>query len=89
MNNYVNFILTIGLLSLSQLFAGEVTGTVNDDGGSPLIGANVMVEGTDIGAATDVNGNFTISNVPDGRITLVVTMIGYKKNTKSVTLLLS
>jgi len=85
MNNYVNFILTIGLLSLSQLFAGEVTGAVNDDGGRPLIGANVVVEGKDIGAATDVNGNFTISNVPDGRVTLVVTMIGYKKNTKSVT----
>ncbi len=57
---------------------GLVTGTVSDaTTGEPLPGANVIVAGTERGAATDQDGQFRISNVPSGPQTLVVSFIGY------------
>ncbi len=52
------------------------TGVVNDNIG-PVIGAGVVVAGTNNGAITDVDGSFTLSNVPVGS-TLVVSCIGYE-----------
>lgn len=49
--------------------------------GEGLIGANVLVDGLTLGAATDVEGNYTINNVPVGTYNLTVTCISYK-NTK-------
>lgn len=53
-----------------------VTGTVVGDDGSPLTGATVRVQGRNFGAVTDVNGNFTLQDVPKGQ-TLSVNYIGY------------
>ena len=53
-----------------------VTGTVVDDLGEPVIGANVVVAGTTNGATTDIDGNFSIQNV-DPKATLTVSFIGY------------
>ncbi len=53
-----------------------VTGTVVDELGEPVIGANVIVAGTTNGATTDIDGNFSISNVADNA-TLNVSFIGY------------
>lgn len=53
-----------------------VTGTVVDDLGEPMIGVNVVVVGTTNGTTTDIDGNFSISNVADDA-TLKVTFIGY------------
>ncbi len=59
--------------------AGFISGKVTDaDDGEPLIGANVMIEGTDRGASTDLDGNFRILNVRPGTYTLVVRYIGYQ-----------
>ena len=52
------------------------TGVVNDNIG-PVIGAGVVVAGTNNGAITDVDGSFTLSGVPVGS-TLVVSCIGYE-----------
>ena len=52
------------------------TGVVNDNIG-PVIGAGVVVAGTNNGAITDVDGSFTLNNVPVGS-TLVVSCIGYE-----------
>ncbi len=46
-----------------------------------LIGANVVVKGTFLGAATGVDGFYSINNIPPGKYTLVVSLIGYKKVT--------
>ena len=40
----------------------KITGTVVDNYGEPVIGANVVVKGTTIGNITDVNGTFTVEN---------------------------
>ena len=53
-----------------------VSGTVKDDKGEPLVGANVVVKGTQEGTITDVNGEFKLS-VVDGKAVLVVSFIGY------------
>ena len=54
----------------------DVTGTVYDTEGEPLIGVTVMVEGTTNGAATDIDGNYSLKLVPaNGK--LVFSYIGY------------
>ena len=75
------FSLLILLLFVSFAHAGttgKVTGIVVDgDTKQPLPGANVIIEGTNMGAATDLEGNFIIINVPPGIYTLKAMMIGY------------
>lgn len=53
-----------------------VTGTVVDNFGDPVIGANVVIKGTTEGTMTDADGNFTLKNVPE-KATLHVTYIGF------------
>ncbi len=55
-----------------------VTGTVVDELGDPVIGANVIVVGTTNGATTDIDGNFSIQDVANNA-SLKVTYIGYKE----------
>lgn len=59
-----------------------VTGTVSDDMG-PVIGATVVVKGTTNGGITDLEGNFTLSNIPP-KSTLVVSFVGYQTKEVSV-----
>ncbi|MDP6770242.1 MAG: carboxypeptidase-like regulatory domain-containing protein, partial [Anaerolineales bacterium] len=67
-------ILTISSFLFAQM---TVSGTVTDAAtGAALAGANVVVVGTDLGAAADKNGSYTIDNVPNGA-TLTASMIGY------------
>ncbi|MBG47337.1 MAG: SusC/RagA family protein [Pseudozobellia sp.] len=54
----------------------EVSGTVSDTGGIPIPGANVIIQGTQTGTASDFDGNYTISVSP-GQI-LVFSSIGFK-----------
>ena len=61
----------------------KVTGTVTDLNGEPLIGATVMVKGTKMGTATDVEGKFSIKAAQGS--TLVVTYIGSKPTEVQVT----
>ncbi len=49
----------------------QVTGTVKDTTGAPVIGASVAVEGTSLGTTSNIDGSFAI-NVPQGDATLVV-----------------
>jgi outer membrane receptor protein involved in Fe transport len=72
-------------LSIASTYAqesGSIFGKVVDSAtGEELIGANIFLEGTTIGAATDIEGNFKISNVPAGTYSLIASMIGYSKFT--------
>ena len=63
---------------------GKLRGKVTDkESGDALIGANVTVVGTNLGAATDVNGDYVILSVPPNIYTLKVTYIGYSPVTIS------
>ena len=58
---------------------GKVTGVVIDQTtGEPLIGSNVILEGTILGAATDLKGRYFILNIPPGTYSIKATMIGYR-----------
>jgi len=57
--------------------AGQVTGRVVSENGEPLIGVNVVVEGTTIGTVTDLDGNFTLT-LPPGRQNLQFSYIGFQ-----------
>ncbi len=59
----------------------EVTGTVVDENGEPIIGATVMIMGTSKGTTTDMDGKFTLKVPAKGK--LQVTFIGYTKQTVS------
>lgn len=64
-----------------------VVGKVTDsETGQSLIGANVMVAGTSIGSATDIEGNFEISNLHAGIHILRASFIGYSAQELTVTL---
>jgi TonB-dependent receptor len=65
---------------------GKIEGTVLDSqNNEPLPGANVVIEGTRYGAATDLKGKFVISQIPPGNYKLVVSYIGYRKKIVDVT----
>jgi TonB-dependent receptor len=65
---------------------GRITGQVKDaSSGVFLPGANVLVEGTQLGAASDRQGRYTIENVPAGAHKLVVSYLGYEKYSGDVT----
>lgn len=55
-----------------------IKGVVLDNNNEPIIGATVLVTGTNIGAATDLDGNFTL-NVPANAKSIEVSYIGYEK----------
>src|SRR2546426_2556350 len=63
---------------------GKIAGHVKDSQtNEALAGVNVVIEGTTLGAATDIEGYFAILNIPPGRYTVGASAIGYTK--KSVT----
>ena len=67
--------------------SGSITGRVVDKTtGDPLPGANVTIQGTSIGASTDLDGKFNLKNVPTGRQSMRVTYIGYLTVTMDVTI---
>ena len=63
--------------------AKTVKGTVVDNMGEPVIGASVKVVGTTNGAVTDLDGNFTLTNVPKNA-TVEISYIGYTTQKVSV-----
>src|SRR5437773_671885 len=81
--------MKLGLCSLALCFplwsslmaepVGKIQGKVLDQAGNPIPFANVMVQGTNIGAAADANGNYVVLNVPVGARALVAAAVGYRK----------
>ena len=79
--------LLIFLLSCSFLYAGttgKITGLIRDkETGQPVPGADVIIAGTLLGAATDLDGVYIILNVPPGMYNVQALMIGFKTVTQS------
>jgi len=75
-------LVTILLVLASSVFAqvGTMTGKVVDnDNQQALPGVNVILQGTELGAATDPNGNFLIRKVPVGPYSVLFSFIGFEK----------
>ena len=79
----------ISLLFVSMTFAaksGRIAGIIEDaDTGEPLAGANIVIEGTAFGAATDLDGVFLIFNIPEGTYDLIFSYVGYNEVKVKVT----
>lgn len=59
--------------------SGTITGTIITEDGVPITGANIVLVGTNYGAATDLQGKFEIANVPFASYRMEVSYIGYEK----------
>ncbi|MDX1700411.1 MAG: carboxypeptidase-like regulatory domain-containing protein, partial [Melioribacteraceae bacterium] len=81
-NNKLSFsLLCIFLFITSSLIAqttGKLAGRVTDDNGEPLIGANVLIEGTNSGGATDIDGYYSIINIRTGTYRVRYGYVGYQ-----------
>ena len=75
------WLVVFGMLIPGLLLAqdGTIAGKVIDEAtGDPLPGANVLVQGLDVGTATNVDGEFTITGVHVGQRSVIARFIGYK-----------
>jgi len=67
---------------------GVITGVVTDsETGLPLPGATVIIDGTSMGSATDIDGGYTIAPLDPSTYTIVVSFLGYLEEFRMVTLL--
>lgn len=72
-------VLITPVIALAQ---GSISGRITDSKtGEGVVGANVVIQGTVQGAATDVEGYFTITNVKEGSYTLQISSVMYKTHT--------
>ena len=70
------FLAALFLMVGTALAQTKVNGTVtSQEDGQPVIGASVLVVGTQVGTVTDVNGRFSLT-VPEGKKTLRITYVG-------------
>ena len=75
----ISLILIIPFSFIYAGTTGKISGRVVDrDNGEPLPGVNIQLEETTLGAATDMEGYYTILNIQPGNYTMKVTMMGYK-----------
>lgn len=59
---------------------GKISGVVIDaETGEPLVGCNVLLVGTTLGASTDIEGSYFLLNVPPGKYELQASMVGYQR----------
>ena len=79
----MKYMLLTGLLLGSLTVQAQVSGTVKDQAGEPIIGANVFWKNISGGVATREDGTFSISK-PDKSNHLIVSFIGYENDTIQV-----
>jgi len=75
-----SFFLSVTLFAQS----GRVSGTVTDENDEPVPGASVVVKGTSIGTVTDLQGHYSLSGIPSGARTVVVSFIGFLNAEKQI-----
>ena len=79
----IYWIVCIVLISASAFAQnGSITGKITDyKTKEGLIGANVVIQGTSVGVATDIDGSYTIANLKPGTYTLSISSVTYKTQT--------
>ena len=86
-HNLIKPVFLLFFISFVQLYAQSftVSGTVLNEKGQPLIGANVFIDGTALGSATDIEGNYQIKKIPSGKkYTITAMFIGHRTMTKEI-----
>lgn len=84
-NSLKKYFIIFTVLCYQIAFAGQtgkMSGKVIDsETKEPVIGANIVIVGTYLGAAADIDGYYFINNIPPGEYDVVVTAVGYRKTT--------
>ena len=75
--------LIASIMMMTGLFAQSIVGTITDVDSKPLEGANIVIEGTDLGGISISDGTFSIK-VDSGQYNVVASFIGYKSFTQLV-----
>ena len=76
------FISLIGAATTAMAQTGAITGRIQTaDKSKPIPGANVILMGTNLGASTDPDGFYIITNVPPGAYHVQVSFVGYIRTT--------
>lgn len=78
---FLTFVLLV-TFAFAQKFT--VRGRVIDEQGNPIVGANVFVKDTQLGAVTDFNGKYEIENVTKGVVAFVASYIGFDEEERSL-----
>ncbi|MBC2837978.1 TonB-dependent receptor domain-containing protein [Robiginitalea sp. SC105] len=78
------FLFSMLLLGMGTYAQTVVTGTVTDDNGEPVPGANIVIVGKAIGTTTDFDGNFSLETSETPPFMLRITSIGYTEGTVQV-----
>ena len=74
-------------ISVSMAFSQtEISGTVKDNAGVPVTGANVLIVGSTSGATTDFDGNFSFTSDLSGAQTIKISYLGYETQKKDINL---
>jgi outer membrane receptor protein involved in Fe transport len=79
----VALVLVCGFQTALLAQTGTISGTVRDEEGKPLAYANVIIDGTTLGAMSLADGKFTIPGVPAGTYKIRAMMMGYKTAEKN------
>ncbi|TAK51759.1 MAG: TonB-dependent receptor [Bacteroidetes bacterium] len=80
---YILLLLAHPLTSLFPQTTGKISGKVKDvDSNEPVIGCNVVILGTSLGASTDAEGVYYILNVPPGKYDVQASILGYQTVTQ-------
>lgn len=83
MSNKIVAVVVFMLLSVQFLFAqkaGKISGTVTDKSDkSTLIGVTIALKGTSFGTVTDIDGNYSINNIPNGIYNIECSYVGYER----------
>jgi len=79
MRNFI--ILFFVLYNASTVFSqNSIKGIIKDsETKEPVVGATALVQGSNNGARTDINGSFEIKNIPDGKQIIIFNIVGYEK----------
>lgn len=72
---FLFIIVTLNIFAQTGTLKGKV---IDKESGEPLIGANIIIKELNIGAATNVDGNYIIYNISPGTYLINVSYIGYK-----------
>jgi iron complex outermembrane receptor protein len=72
------------ILNLTFVMGQSVSGTVTDENGNGLAGANVTIDGTNMGASADASGSYSINGVSSGSYTVSASFIGHSSASQSV-----
>lgn len=79
--------IVLSFLSLNMMAqSGSVKGSVYDNNKLPLPGAEVYIKSLSKGTVSDLNGNYVLTNIPTGQVTLSISYLGYTTQTRDLTI---